>query len=82
MRLRKNLVNVHHAANVAGVKHGDFWDAIEALGFKTHGYSLDRKDIRAVLRKLHVRAKDEQTKDSIRNAIHVFADEPEEDERK
>jgi hypothetical protein len=37
---------------------------------------LERKEIRGVLRTLLVRTKDEQTKASIRTAIHVFADEP------
>jgi hypothetical protein len=75
--LRRNLVRASYAANVAGVNHGDFYDALDALGFRTLYGNLDRKDVRAVLAKLLIRSKDHGTKDRIRTAIHVFADEPE-----
>ncbi len=74
--LFKNMVSLTHAANVAGVTPSDFAAAATATGHKVTR-QLDRKVVRAVLAKCFVRAQDQETKDSIRTAIHVFADEPE-----
>jgi hypothetical protein len=56
-------------------------NAADALGFRAMNGRLDRKDLRAILTKLLIREKDPGTKDSIRTAIHVFADGPEDDTR-
>jgi hypothetical protein len=39
----------------------------------------DRKEIRALLRKVFVRSNDAETKEGIRKAPHVFADEADAD---
>jgi hypothetical protein len=60
-----------------GVSHEQVYETARSLGYSPTQGHLNRKEIRAVLRHLLVRTKADVTKESIRTAIHVFADVPE-----
>lgn len=72
--IHTNLVSCRHAANVAGVDFSDFAEAMGKRGVK--GIVLERREIRAVLATVFSRTDDPEVKESIKAAIHVFADEP------
>jgi len=78
--IHRNMVRVTHAANVAGVKSHELAAASADQGNRHVGGWLERKEVRLALQKCLVRTDDPETKDRIRTAIHVFADEPEDED--